>query len=181
MVLFVAWGGLTALATPDPWGDISGAPLGLRLAAGLSYVSACFSSCFLMLVVAVRFGGLRSHLLDSLNSNAFGMYLVHYPFVGWLQSALLGMALPGIAKASIVFTGALMLSWSATAALRRIPVVAHIIGANLRNPAPPTLAPHPVPSPGHSAKARAPRSHVLLNEAADPGDSAAGLRGERVR
>jgi glucan biosynthesis protein C len=135
VVLFFAWGGLTALATPNPWGDISAAPFGLRLAAGLSYASACFSSCFFVLAAAVRFGGLRSHLLGSLSSKAFGMYLVHYLFVVWLQFALLGVAFSGFLKAVIVFSGTLALSWSTTAALRRIPIVAYIIGATLRTPA----------------------------------------------
>src|SRR3954453_11095476 len=45
VALFLAWGGLTALATPDPWGDTGAAPLALRAAAGLSYVLACFASC----------------------------------------------------------------------------------------------------------------------------------------
>jgi hypothetical protein len=42
----------------------------------------------------------------------------------WLQFALLGLALPALVKASIVFSVTLALSWSATAALRRVPAVA---------------------------------------------------------
>ena len=42
---------------------------------------------------AVRRGS-GARLLDSLKANAFGMYLVHYLFVVWLQFALLGLALP---------------------------------------------------------------------------------------
>ncbi len=138
VVLFIAWGGLTALATPDPWADAFAAPLALRAAAVLSYVLACFSSCFFVFAVAVRFGGVRARLLDSLNANAFGMFLVHYLFVVWLQFALLGLALPALVKAAIVFSGTLVLSWSATAALRRVPAVASIIGADrlARRPAP---------------------------------------------
>ena len=57
MVLFFAWGGLTALAYPDPWGDTGAAPLALRAAAALSYVLACFASCFFVFAAAIRFGG----------------------------------------------------------------------------------------------------------------------------
>jgi hypothetical protein len=124
-LLFGAWAGMTALAIDHG----SGAPLILQAAAGLSFVLACFASCFLVLALALRFGHVRTRLLDSLKANAFGMFLVHYPFIVWLQFALLGLALPALAKATIVFGGTLALSWSASAALRRIPAVAHIIGA----------------------------------------------------
>ena len=137
VVLFFAWGGLTALAHPDPWADIGTGPLALRFAAASSYVLACFASCFFVFAAAIRFGGgqfggVKARLLDSLKSNAFGMYLVHYVFVVWLQFALLGLALPGFLKGTIVFAGTLALSWSTTAALRRIPAVANIIGADRR-------------------------------------------------
>ena len=95
---------------------------------------------------AVRRGavGGPARLLDSLKANAFGMYLVHYLFVVWLQFALLGLALPALVKAAIVFSATLALSWSATAALRRVPAVANIIGADRRpaaRPAPPRVMP----------------------------------------
>jgi surface polysaccharide O-acyltransferase-like enzyme len=55
------------------------------------------------------------------------MYLIHCAFVSWLQYALLKTGLPAIAKGSVVFLGTLALSWSVTAALRRIPGVARIV------------------------------------------------------
>ena len=69
----------------------------------------------------------RGKIWDSLNANAYGMYLIHYVLVSWLQYALLRSSLPGIAKGSLVFLGTLDLSWSVTAALRRIPAVARTI------------------------------------------------------
>jgi surface polysaccharide O-acyltransferase-like enzyme len=75
----------------------------------------------------VRFAKTRNRVLDSLRDNAYGVYLVHYALVSWLQYALLKTALPAIAKGSAVFLGTLVLSWSATAALRRIPAVARVI------------------------------------------------------
>jgi hypothetical protein len=68
------------------------------------------------------------------------MYLVHYLFVVWLQFALLGLELPAVVKAAIVFAGTLALSWSATAALGRVPAVANIIGVDRR----PVARPAPV-------------------------------------
>ena len=55
------------------------------------------------------------------------MYITHYAFVSWLQYALLGSALPGAAKGTMVFLGAVAMSWLSTAALRRIPAVGAIL------------------------------------------------------
>lgn len=127
-LLFGAWAGLTALTM----NYAGAAPLALQAVAGLSFVLACFSSCLLVLALALRFGHLRARLLDSLKANAFGMYLIHYLFIVWLQFALLGLPLPAVVKAAIAFGGTLALSWSATAALRRVPLIAQIIGADRR-------------------------------------------------
>jgi len=55
------------------------------------------------------------------------MYLVHYPVVVWLQFALLAFAPGPIAKGSMVFAGAVALSWGMVAALRRIPLMARLL------------------------------------------------------
>jgi surface polysaccharide O-acyltransferase-like enzyme len=75
----------------------------------------------------VRFAKARSRVLDSLRDNAYGMYLIHYAFVSWLQYALLKVALPAFVKGSLAFSATLALSWGVTAALRRIPAVARVI------------------------------------------------------
>lgn len=58
---------------------------------------------------------------------AFGMYLLHYPLVTWLQYLLLPLALPGLAKAAVVTTTAVLASWTTTAALRRLPGFARVL------------------------------------------------------
>jgi glucans biosynthesis protein C len=140
LVSLFVWMGLTGLTVAQ--GDA--APLGLRLVADLSYVLACFASCFFMLATAIRFGRRRMTVLDSLKVNAYGMYLIHYLFVVWLQYALLGFDLPAIVKGLLVFAATLLLSWSATAALRREPWIAQVIGAD-RKPAAARPLPAPVP------------------------------------
>jgi surface polysaccharide O-acyltransferase-like enzyme len=75
----------------------------------------------------LRFGGARARVMDSLRENAYGIYLVHYLFVIWLQYFLLRAPLAASAKGSIVFFSALALSWASVAALRRVPGVAHVI------------------------------------------------------
>lgn len=140
-LLFATWAGLTALTLPGP------APLTLQIAAAFGFVAACFASCFVVLALAVRFGRVRWRVLDSLKANAYGMYLVHYVFVVWLQSALLPASLPAIVKGAIVFGGTLLLSWSLSAALRRVPAVAQIVGAERRTP---VAAPRPLSAPGRT-------------------------------
>lgn len=138
-LLFGLWAGTTALTLPGP------APLGLQILSGVSFALACFGSCFAMLAVAVRFARIRWQVLDSLKANAYGMYLIHYVFVVWLQYALLPADVPAVVKGAIVFAGTLALSWSLTAALRQLPAIAQVIGAD--RPAPrATVRPAPAPS-----------------------------------
>jgi peptidoglycan/LPS O-acetylase OafA/YrhL len=66
-------------------------------------------------------------LWDALRANAYGIFLLHYPAVTWLQYWLLSWQASAIAKAAIVFTAAFAASWAATALLRRIPAVAAVI------------------------------------------------------
>lgn len=125
---FLLWIGPTALIM-ERAGDAS---LGLRLASSLGFVLACAGGGMVVLAMALRFATRRHRVLDSLSENAYGMYLVHYVFVVWLQYALLGMAMPAVGKAAVVFTGTLLLSWAATAAIRSIPLGARLIGSDGR-------------------------------------------------
>jgi acyltransferase-like protein len=97
--------------------DNANAPPPLQLAAGFGYVLACASGCFALLAICLRFACQWSRTLDSLSANAYGIYLLHYVFVVWLQFALMEVALFAVAKFAIVFAVTLALSWplSATA------------------------------------------------------------------
>lgn len=108
---FAAWGGLTSLTMPD-W---SASPMIYRLAAAFAFPLACATAVFFLLAFCLRLMQRRHPVLDSLSVNAYGIYLVHYIFVVWLQYSMLGVALGAIAKAAIVFAGALALSWLACA------------------------------------------------------------------
>jgi surface polysaccharide O-acyltransferase-like enzyme len=123
--LFLVWMALTALTMRnDP------ASLDLQMLDDLSFVLACFSSCFAVLAVVLRFAGKQLPALDGLKRDGYGMYLVHYVFVVWLQYALLGVALVAVAKGAMVFSGTLLLSCYTIAALRRIPRASQVIGAD---------------------------------------------------
>jgi peptidoglycan/LPS O-acetylase OafA/YrhL len=98
-----------------------------EVAADCGFVLSCAASSFAFLALFLRFAKKRSKIWDTLTANAYGIYLLHYAFVSWLQCSLLKAALPAIAKGSLVLTGAVALSWAVTAALRRIPAVARVI------------------------------------------------------
>lgn len=127
---FAAWGGLTSLTLPD-W-DAS--PLIWRLAAASVFPFACATGVLAYLGIALRWLRMRDRILDSLSGNAYGIYLVHYVFVLWLQYALVGTALNAFGKAIIVFSLALAASWSASAGARA--VANRGIKALARRPAP---------------------------------------------
>lgn len=101
--------------------------LALLTFGNFTFALACATISLACLSVFLRFARSRSAMFDSLTINAYGMYLIHYAFVSWLQYALLKSTLPGIAKGSLVVLSAIALSWVATAALRRIPAVARVI------------------------------------------------------
>ena len=82
---------------------------------------------FAFLALFLRFAQTRSTVWNSLAENSYGIYLIHYAVVSWLQYELVPASLPGIAKWLIVFHGALFLSWATSATLRRIPAVSRVI------------------------------------------------------
>ncbi len=116
IVTFCIWAGLTSLTFPN-W---TVAPFGAALGASLAYPPACIAGGTFMLAVFLRFSRMRTRVLDSLSTNAYGIYLVHYVFIVWLQYALLPAGLPSVVKAAIVFAGAFVLSWPASIVVTRI-------------------------------------------------------------
>jgi len=75
----------------------------------------------------VRFAGRSVRILNSLSANSYGIYLIHYLVIIWLQYAVLRTSMAVGWKFAIVFCGGIALCWGATAALRRIPLVRKII------------------------------------------------------
>jgi peptidoglycan/LPS O-acetylase OafA/YrhL len=97
-----------------------GASLRWQLASAGSFAVACAALSFASLAGFLRLTSrFSTRAVHSLRDNAYGMYVIHYVLVSWLQYALLGAELSGLAKAMLVFTGTLVLSWLITATLRR--------------------------------------------------------------
>jgi len=106
-----------------PWVMSYRGPYLVTIAWGLAFALACAAQGFALLAVFLRFTNRPSVILENLQGNAFGIYIIHYFFIIWMQYALLGVPLPAAVKAGSVFVAALAASWAITAALRRIPVV----------------------------------------------------------
>jgi hypothetical protein len=116
LVTFFLWAGLTSLTMPD-WAT---APVLARIGSVLAYPPACIAGGLYMVAIFLRFSRMHSRILDSLSANAYGMYLVHYVFVVWLQYALLPYDLGAPVKAALVFAGTFVLSWPAGAVVNRL-------------------------------------------------------------
>lgn len=103
---------------------IGSATLPWTIADAFCFVLVCFSTGFCALALAFRFAGFTNTWLQSLQANSYGIYVVHYVFVVWLQFALLGVSLPAIAKFVVVYAGTVGLSWLVTALFRHAAAVA---------------------------------------------------------
>ena len=102
-------------------------PMVLNTVGGAMFALTCGAISFSFLALFVRFATRRRWIWDSLSDNEYGMYLIHYMFVSWLQFAILSASLPAIEKGLLVFAGVLLLSWATSATIRRIPGVAKIV------------------------------------------------------
>ena len=90
---------------------------------------ALFSVAIMFLILAcfLRFKQSGWSILDPMQPDAYGMFLVHYPIVLWLQYWLFDYDLPAIVKATVAFVVTVILSWAATAALRKIPGATRVL------------------------------------------------------
>ena len=102
-------------------------PMQRNLVSEIAFVICCWAMVSGMMGFFLRFAKRRDCLCDSLSENAYGIYIVHYVFVTWLQYLLLENGLLPQMKGMAVFSGTLILSWMSVAAIRRIPAVAKVI------------------------------------------------------
>ncbi|HKS20833.1 MAG TPA: acyltransferase [Bradyrhizobium sp.] len=88
-----------------------------------------FSAAILVAILAyfLRFKQSGSSVLDPMQANAYGMFLVHYPIALWLQYWLFDYDLPAIVKMVIGFALTVAFSWALTAALRKLPGAGRVL------------------------------------------------------
>ena len=80
-----------------------------------------YSVLFLILAYFLRFAQSGKSVLDLMQSDAYGMFLVHYPIALWLQYWLYDFSVPATVKAPVGFALTVVFSWALTRALRQIP------------------------------------------------------------
>ena len=107
--------------------DFNSPPLWWRAAYGLAFAMFSAAMTFTVPAVFLRFARSSVWLLDAMQPSAYGIYLLHFIFLIWLQYIVYDPAFPAFVKFAIVFTGTLSMSWALTVLLRKIPVVARTI------------------------------------------------------
>ena len=98
-----------------------------RLVNSTAFAASCTGICLGFLGTFRQFVRKRHSLLDSLNTNAFGIYLFHYPIVLWLQFILVSSSWPAWLKFCVAFAGGLALSWGTSHLIRRIPAIRRVL------------------------------------------------------
>jgi peptidoglycan/LPS O-acetylase OafA/YrhL len=113
--------------------DVNHQPFWWELAYALAFVAYSAAQTFNILALFLRFDNHGSSILDPLRDSAYGIYLIHYVPVLWLQYALNDISLApvmqvsAILKAIIVFIVTLAISWAATASLRKLPGATRVL------------------------------------------------------
>ena len=134
-VTIVSYVGLIAMIyykreyLPDP----NNPPQGWDALHAFFFASFSAAQTVNLLALFLKFDSRGSSILDPLRENSFGIFLIHYVPLLWLQYALFGVTLApipqvtAILKALIVFVLTLAISWAVTEALRKIPGVARVL------------------------------------------------------
>jgi peptidoglycan/LPS O-acetylase OafA/YrhL len=107
--------------------DFNSPPLWWRTDYGVAFAMFSAAMTFAVPAFYLRFAKSSLRLLDALRPSAYGIYLLHYIFIIWLQYAVYDPPLPAFAKFAIVFIATLSLSWGLTVLLRKIPLIARMI------------------------------------------------------
>ena len=98
-----------------------------RTAYGVAFASFSAAMAFTLPATSLRLAKSSLSFLDAMQPSAYGIYLLHYMPIIWLQYVVYDPAWPAGLKAGIVFAGTLGSSWLLTVWLRKIPFVARMI------------------------------------------------------
>ena len=107
--------------------DFKYPPLWWKIAYGIAFAMFSAAMAFTVPAISLRLTHSSMRLLDAMLPSAYGIYLLHYVFIIWLQYFVYDPAFPAGVKAGIVFAGTLGGSWILTVLLRKIPFVARMI------------------------------------------------------
>jgi hypothetical protein len=107
--------------------DFDSPPLWWKVGYGLAFAVYSAAMAFAVTAIFLRSAASRCSLNDAMQPSAYGVYLLHYIFIIWLQYAVYETSFPAFVKFSIVMSGTLSMSWGLTVILRKISVVARMI------------------------------------------------------
>jgi glucans biosynthesis protein C len=93
----------------------------------LLWVLSCVASCFGFLALLRGVEMKPRWWMNSMSRCAYGMYLVHYVFVLWLQRLVLNRPVAAGFKFLFVFIATVLLSWVTVQAALRIPRLDRIL------------------------------------------------------
>ena len=107
--------------------DFDSPPLLWKVSYGLAFATYSAAMAFMVSAFFLRSAESGWRLLDALRPSAYGIFLLHYIFIIWLQYAVYDYSFPAAVKFAIVFAATLSMSWGLTVILRQIPAVARMI------------------------------------------------------
>jgi surface polysaccharide O-acyltransferase-like enzyme len=107
--------------------DLKSPPLWWCTAYGVAFALFSASMTFALPIVFLRFARSVFWFLDAMQPSAYGIYLLHFIPLIWLQYLVYEPAFPAFVKFTIVFAGTLSVSWVLTVGLRKMPAVARVI------------------------------------------------------
>ena len=107
--------------------DFNSPPLWWHTAYGLVFAAFSAAMTFTVPAVFLRFERSSFWLLDAMRPSAYGIYLLHFVPLIWMQYVVYDPVFPAFVKFAIVFAGTLSISWALTLLLRKLPVAARMI------------------------------------------------------
>jgi hypothetical protein len=107
--------------------DFNSPPLWWHTAYGLAFATFSAAMTFTVPAIFLRFARPSFALLDAMQPSAYGIYLLHFIPLIWLQYVVYDPAFPAFVKFAIVFAGTLSISWALTVLLRKVPAAARMI------------------------------------------------------
>src|ERR1700757_529186 len=107
--------------------DFNAPPFWWEAAYTLAFALFGAAMTFAEPAIFLRFAKSSLRLLDAIRPSAYGIFLVHYIFIIWLQYIVYEPEWSPFVKFAIVFVGTLPQSWATALRLGRIPFVPRMI------------------------------------------------------
>ncbi len=98
-----------------------------RVILSVPFTVSCASLSLGFLGAFRKFVRKQHPIFDSLSANAYGIYIIHYVFITWIQFFLLSSFWPAWIKFFITLIGGFALSWGTSILTRKIQIVRRVL------------------------------------------------------